>query len=287
MEMNLSQRIIIKYYRTKLHLLQSFSPQKAADYALKLFFTPYNPCHNVERPAIFHKGEKLSFRHHENNIHGFRWKSTLANAKTVLICHGMNSCSYRFEKYIQLLLQHNYHVLAFDAQAHGQSEGKILNALIYSEIILAIEKLYGPLYGIIAHSLGGMAATFAMEQLNCTNKKVVIIAPATETSSSLNGFFHLLKLSPSLRPHVEVAITKVRGNDVAWYSSARAVQHIQSKVLWIHDKDDTICVYKDTLPIQKMQLPHVEFMITKGLGHNKIYRDAQVQKTIMKFLDEK
>lgn len=286
MEMNLSQRIITKYYRTKLHVLQSFSPQKAADYALKLFFTPYSPCRNFERPAIFHKAEKLSFIFNENNIHGFQWKSTAPNARTVLICHGMNSCSYKFEKYVLFLLQHNYHVLAFDAQAHGQSEGKILNALIYSEIILKIEKLYGPLYGIIAHSIGGMATTFAMEQLADANKKIVIIAPATETSASLEGFFHLLKLNPSLLPYIEDAIAKVRGHHVAWYSAARAVQNIKSKVLWIHDEDDTICRYKDTLPVQKMQLPHVQFITTKGLGHNKIYRDAQVQKAIMKFLDQ-
>lgn len=284
MEFSLAQRIIIKLYSTKFKVIQKFSPQKAAASFLKLFFTPYLTHRKAERPAIFHKAEKLSFPFNGFTIRGFRWKSQNANAKTILVCHGMNSCAYRFERYVQLLMQQHFNVLAFDAQGHGQSEGKFLNAALYSEIIIEIEKHYGPLNGIIAHSVGGMATSFAMEKIDDPLKKVVLIAPATETTSQLDIFFRLLNLPLSYRMMVNEEIYRTRGLPPEWYSTARAVNNIKADTLWIHDTDDLICPYSDTLKIQEAKLPNVKFITTSGLGHNKIYRDAGIQKTIIDFL---
>ena len=284
MELKLSQRIILKYYRTKLNVLEKVAPEKAAEYAMQLFFTPSARQTNLERPAIFHKAEKLSFSFNDNMIHGFRWSANIPGAKTILVCHGMNSCSYKFEKYIQSFLLKHYNVLAFDAQAHGLSEGKILNAVVYSEMIIEIDKIYGPVHCILAHSIAGMATAFALEQMNDETKKAVLIAPATETVTAINNFFKLLHLKNSFRKIFDETVEKVRGYPPEWYSVTRAIQNFKSPVLWIHDEDDTMCPYADTLAVQQMKLPHVYFVTTKGLGHNKIYRDKDVQKKAIDFL---
>ncbi len=238
----------------------------------------------MERPAIFHKGEPLSFPFNGNTINGFRWRSQHMNAPTILVCHGMNSCSYRFEKYIHLLLQHNVNVYAFDAQAHGKSTGKILNAVIYSEIIEQVEVRYGPLNGIIAHSIAGMATSFAMERLQKPPIKLVLIAPATETVTAVDNFFRIFNLDEGFRSIFDRTVQELRGLPVSWYSATRAVKNIANPVLWIHDEDDIICPYADTTEIRNLQLPNVRFITTKGLGHNKIYRDKEVQKTIIDFV---
>lgn len=284
MELKLTQRIILKYYRTKLKLLEKVSPEKAVEYALQIFFTPYASESKAERPAIFHKAEKISFSFNGNIIKGSRWLASQPTAKTILVCHGMNSCSYRFEKYVQMLLQNHFNVLAFDAQAHGQSQGKILNALIYNEIILSIENKYGPLYGIIAHSVAGLATAFAMEQLRASDKKIVLIAPVTETVTAIDNFFVMLHLKQSFRKTFDETVEKLRGFPPQWYSATRAVQNVTSKILWVHDQQDTMCPYMDTIRIQKMQLPHITFLITKELGHNMIYRNQEVQNKIIDFI---
>jgi pimeloyl-ACP methyl ester carboxylesterase len=263
MDLNLTQRIILRYYKAKFKLLEKFSPQKAAASVLQLFFTPYITHRKSERPAIFHKAEKLSFTLNGNIIHGSKWLCNRPGAKTMLVCHGMNSCSYRFEKYVQLLLQNHFNVLAFDAQAHGQSDGKILNAVIYSEIIIEIEKRYGPADGIIAHSIAGMATCFAMEQLKDEKKKIVLIAPATETVTQVDHFFNMLHLSAAFRKVFDDEILRTRGLPAAWYSVTRAIQNFNAQVLWIHDKDDTICPYKDAITIQQLKPSHIELLLRK------------------------
>jgi pimeloyl-ACP methyl ester carboxylesterase len=284
MDLTLTQRIIVRFYKTKFKFLEKLSPQKAAASVLQLFFTPYITHRKAERPAVFHKAEKLFFTFNGNMVRGSKWTCNKQAAKTILICHGMNSCSYRFEKYVQLLLNNHFNVLAFDALGHGQSAGKYLNAVVYSEMIVQIENKYGPVDGIIAHSIAGMATTFAMERIKDEKKKIILIAPAAETSSQVDIFFKMLHLSDSFRNFFNEEILRTRALPVSWYSSIRAVKNFNAPVLWIHDTDDNICPYKDTLDLQKENLPHIKFITTNGLGHNKIHRDAKVQKMVMDFL---
>ena len=198
------------------------------------------------------------------------------NAPTILVCHGMNSCSYRFEKYIHLLLQHNVNVYAFDAQAHGKSTGKILNAVIYSEIIEQVEVRYGPLNGIIAHSIAGMATSFAMERLQKPPIKLVLIAPATGTVTAVDNFFRIFNLDEGFRSIFDRTVQELRGLPVSWYSATGAVKNIANPCCGSTTKTISF-VRTPTLLKYATQLPNVRFITTKGLGHNKIYRDKEVQ----------
>ncbi|WP_164135036.1 alpha/beta hydrolase, partial [Serratia marcescens] len=76
-----------------------------------------------------------------------------------------SSYAYKFEKYIIALQKKGFEVLAFDAPAHGSSDGERINGINYRDCILQIEKKWGALYAIIGHSFGGFAASLAMEKL--------------------------------------------------------------------------------------------------------------------------
>ncbi len=88
-----------------------------------------------------------------------------------------------------------FQVFAFDAPGHGFSDGKTVNAFVYRNIILEVETLFGPFYGIMAHSLGALAASLAAEKLNTPDKKLVLIAPATEVRTIFTNFFKTVPLS--------------------------------------------------------------------------------------------
>ena len=61
---------------------------------------------------------------------------------------------------------------------------------------------------------------------------------------------------------------------------------MKAKILWLHDEDDWVCPFEDAKPLIDSAPAHVEFMITKGLGHSKIYRDSNVVKRILEFIIE-
>ena len=62
------------------------------------------------------------------------------------------------------------------------------------------------------------------------------------------------------------------------------MKHIRAKVLWIQDEDDDITPMSDVLKVKAENYSNIEFVITKGLGHRRIYRDNKVTKSIVDFL---
>ena len=74
------------------------------------------------------------------------------------------------------------------------------------------------------------------------------------------------------------------GHTVNWFSISRALKKIKAKILWLHDKDDKITPLKDVLKVKEENYLNIQFVITKGLGHRRIYKDAKVGKAIVNFL---
>lgn len=282
--MKLIQRIVLKYYRIKFKALELVSLSKAAEEAFELFCTPYSKRRSYAVPGVFQNAGKISFRFQNHEINGFRWKPDALNGCKVLICHGFDSNSYKFERYIQPLCKQGFEVFAFDAPAHGVSTGKTITALLYKDMIVKVNADYGPFSAIMAHSFGGIAVALAIEELEIKNlKRLVLIAPATETTRSLNDFCRYLRISERLKQEMEKLIVQIEGQPSSWYSVARIIQLVRIPVLWLHDKADTITPYQDMEHLTKLHLPSVKFIITEGLGHS-LYREDKVSEQILAFI---
>ncbi len=281
--MKLAKRIAIGYIKTKLKATALVSMRRATEKTFELFCTPYSGKPKRKAPPIFHHAEKLSFEIKGLTVRGWKWKPEHANGKKVLIVHGFDSCSYKFDKYIHPLNKEGFEVVAFDAIGHGISDGKTINALILKDSLLKIDEVFGPLYAIMAHSFGGLAAALAAEQMGRL-QRLVLIAPATETSTAIDNFFRFMKLGDDIRKEVERHIVMLAQQPISHLSVNRAVKNLQLPILWLHDEEDPICTYEDVKPAMVEPLEHLQFHITKGLGHSKIYRDDMVSKKIVDFI---
>jgi pimeloyl-ACP methyl ester carboxylesterase len=276
------QRIALKYYKTKFRILSSVSRKKAAEKAFELFCTPQQ--RNLKPlPKIFDQAEKMQFLLEGNLVKGWRWNHPAE--RKVLILHGYESSVTNFDRYIRLFFKKGYEVLAFDAPAHGRSGGKKINAPLYKKMIVEIHKKYGPVQSFLAHSFGGLAVSLAMEEItHSPDYRLALIAPAAETNTAVDGYFKLLNLAPPVRPEFEKIIIKAGGVNSEWYSIRRALKNIQAKVLWFQDEDDEITPMKDVLNVKAENYTNVKFVITKGLGHQRIYRDNNVVNSVVDFL---
>lgn len=280
--MKLSQRLALRYIRTKFKLLSAISKKKAAEKAFELFCTPQSR-NKKKIPKIFEGAEKMHFEIEGNIVRG--WRFNHPAERKVLILHGYESSVINFDRYIKPLTKKGYEVLAFDAPAHGRSGGKKITAPLYKATIQKINNLYGPVQSYMAHSFGGLAVSLALEEISHTSDyKLVLIAPATETTTAIDTFFRFLQIDPSVRPGFEKVIVKRGGVSSEWYSIKRAMKHIRAKVRWFHDADDDTTPLSDVLKVKAENYPNIEFVITQGLGHRRIYLDNKVTKSIVEFL---
>jgi pimeloyl-ACP methyl ester carboxylesterase len=278
---NYKQRLLIKYIQAKFKVLAVISKRKAAEKAFKLFCTPLSKAITKKIPK---NACAVSFNLKNKTIRGYCWNANAS--KTLLILHGFGSAAYKFERYVNPAVQKGYRVLAFDAPAHGKSDGKQTHALEYSQAIIAIVKQFGTVDSFIAHSFGGIALGLALEQLPHNHQtKVVFIAPATETQTVIDSTFKLLKINDKeVRTEFDNLIVEISGQQPAWFSLQRIVKTITPQILWIHDEDDDTTPLKDALVVQAHNHSHIQFVITKGLGHRRIYHDATVKKHVVNFL---
>lgn len=292
--MKFTQRLAIGYIQTKFKLLTALSKKKAAEQAFILFSTPYL---KSKRAAYPKNAEQLSFtldlpvykeqmkgKPSAIKVKGYRWNHP--QAAKVLILHGFGSAACKFERYVSPLVKKGYEVLAFDAPAHGDSGGTTTNAVEYSAMIRKVMALYGPVNGFIAHSFGGIALSLALEEsAHDENTRIAFIAPATETTSAVDAAFAMLKINDAgVRKEFDQIIFNLSGKETAWFSIRRAMNNINARVLWIHDEDDDVTPLSDALKVKEENHSNIEFVITKGLGHRKIYHDPGIKKRVTEFL---
>ena len=279
--MNLGQKLAVNYIRAKLNILSMVSKEKAAKKAFELFCTPFKKI-KKKKPPIFEKAEKLAIDVEGLTIRGYRWN--FPQEKKLLIIHGFESTVYNFDRYVVPLTKKGYEVLAFDAPAHGKSDGKQITLPLYVETIKKIYEQFGPLDAFMSHSFGGLAVTHFLESIQRNEHiKLVLIAPATETTTAIDSFFQFLQLNGSLRKEFDAFVEKKGGFPPGHYSIRRAMNYIQSNVLWVHDQDDEMTPLSDALKVHADQHTNVQFLITEGLGHRRIYRDNKVVKAILDY----
>ncbi len=281
--MNLRQKFLLTYLRIKIKIYRIFSARAAAKLAYQIFCTPLPLPPRKEKEA-FLPGNALSFLWKGLKIAGYR--VNISGTKKLLLLHGFNSNCNNFEKYVAPALEKGYQVFAFDAPAHGRSEGKRLNALDYSDFVVSLNKNFGPFDAYIAHSFGGLAACLALEHIqHSTDTKLVLIAPATETSSAIYDAFKRLDIrSKKVGLEFEKLSLEISSHPISWFSIRRAVKNINARILWLHDEDDCITPVKDARAVEKDGYPNIRFIFSHSLGHRDIYRDENQIKKVIEFL---
>ena len=279
--MKLTQRLAIGYIQTKFKLLSVISKKKTAEKAFDVFATPFL---KSVRKVPLKNAETIQLTLNNKKVNGYRWNHPRAHK--ALILHGFGSAAHKFEDYATLLAEKGYEVLAFDAPAHGNSEGTRTNAIEYCDMIKEVIAKHGPIQSFLAHSFGGISLSLALEDIpHDKNTKVVFVAPATETTSAVDGAFNMLKLkSEEVRNEFEKIVLKVSGKKTEWFSMRRTMHNINASVLWVHDEDDDITPWADALKVKEDNHPNIKFVLTKGLGHRKIYHDPDVKNMLVAFM---
>ena len=281
-----SERMYLQYLRTKFKTIGQLSPTVAGKLAFKLFCTPYPKYKKQKPPAIFHQARQLIIKvSNQTHLIGYEWQPLKPNGKTVLICHGYASYFFKFEQYIQPLLKEGFKVIGFDAPGHGQSEGKYINIIIYKDAINQIIEQVGPIDHFMGHSLGAITLAMIAETItNPTAHKFVLIAPATKTTTTFNNYFKMMQLSEPVKQGFLLELAKQTPLPITYFEADRAIEKYSGDILWVHDEGDRVCPFEDLLNFKNKAQENIKFLITNGLGHNKVYKTPEVIDKIVTFL---
>lgn len=285
MKRKTAEALAIAYHRWRIELIGLFFPRLAAQKAYLLFTIPPPPRKPLPNPQL-PESKAIDFSFRDFIVRGFRWDPPQANGKKVLLAHGFRSYGLKFEHLAKALMEKGFTVFAFDAPAHGYSEGKKVEAISYRDMILEADRIFGPFAAGVGHSFGGLSLALASEKMSDpADRKIIFIAPATETSRSIGDLFRIIPVRQVIRDAFFDLIREMAKAPVSHFSVNRIVQSTQCSVLWIHDEDDEICPLSDLQPSLDQHPTNVQFLITKGLGHNQVYKDPGVVTLLVEFIN--
>ncbi len=261
-----------------IQLLFVFNPQKALKKAYLLFCTPKKGKVLPEQEDFLDDAEDEIITIDNLHIQTYRWPSL---GETILLVHGWESNTHRWKTLIQKLQTNGYNIVAFDAPAHGNSSGKILNVPLYTICLQKIIDLYRPNH-LIGHSVGGMATIYHQyTHPNHEIDKLVALAPPSELSRIMNGYQDVLKLSSKFMDALNQFFKNKHGYYFEEFSMASFAKKLTQKGLLIHDVNDTIAPFSEAEKICE-NWNNVKFIKTKDLGHSLFF--DEVDMWIIEFL---
>ena len=273
------KKYLARLIGTLINIIGIFSSKQAAELAIKLFSTPK-------------KGKKLTTEAHDfldtafkeeidcddTTIMSYRW---IGKKETVLLVHGWESNTFRWRDLITNLKNLNHNIIALDAPAHGNSNGRFFNSLVYSKYIYKVAKKFNATI-IIGHSVGGMSTVFSLYkyQLNFIDKLVILGAPSNFTGM-FNRYKSMMGYSKKVSNAMDLYVLKHHKYPPDYFSAANFSKSINTKGLIIHDKHDDIIPFSDALDF-KSNYKNSKLITTTGYGHSLKF-DA-VNKHIIDFI---
>ncbi len=256
------------------------SSNYAAAKALSLFATPRKGLVNKYQQNFLNTSKKVKLSYNEYSIMTYHWPG---NNETILLSHGWESNASRWKKLIELLKEENYNIIALDAPAHGNSDSKTFNAILYSKFINVVSKHFNPEI-MIGHSVGGMASVFYQNKYQSKNlKKMVLLGAPSEFKTILKSYTDLLNYNEKVVRSLDKLIEDTFGRPPSEFSTAKFAQSLNGVAgLIIHDKKDKIIPFRDAELIHS-NFKDSKLISTTGFGHS--LNNPEVYNHIVEFIN--
>jgi pimeloyl-ACP methyl ester carboxylesterase len=283
--MGIKKRLFILKYGTIRWLfpkLQKYFPWIADRWACLLFITPPRLPETQKEAEIRYAASQSFLEFHGKKIVIYSW----GQGSPILLIHGWAGKAANFSEFVPFLTDAGYRVIAFDAPAHGMSQGKRSNLKEFLEICKKLNDDLGPLSGCIGHSLGGVVAYLLVVKGMKTNCLITIGCPSRYDDIFRSFFIRRLKGSLTSALYLKKWVKDHFDFDFdAVFPLHKHPLPNPERLLIIHDEDD-----KDSMA-EEAKLLHAgnlgsTLLITKGLGHVRTLTSPFVITSCLQFIQK-
>ena len=255
--------LLIKVIGQLLNLLAIFNPKKADKIGIDIFSKPQKGKVSPNQNSFLSSAEINILNFQSYDIMAYHWPGENG---CVLLAHGWESNSIRWEKLVASLQEKNIGSVALDAPAHGASGGSSFQAILYANFIHVVAKHY-QVNAMVGHSVGGMACAFATQYLRSSQlNKLILLGAPNNFTGVLKRYSNLLDYSNRLRKALNSEVFRRFGSPPETFSTEKYLNNPEVETLIIHDVNDKIIPHSDAEEIAKNGTG-VRILSTKGFGH--------------------
>lgn len=268
--------------RTTFRAGELVSPQLSARLARRMWFRvpPAPPA--AKRARGFTPGERLEVTVDGRRIAAYAW----GEGPVVLLAHGWSGWWQQLGLYIEPLVAAGFRVVAWDAPSHGDSApgryGRGYSAAPeLAEGLRAVAASLGDdVHGIVAHSVGAMAAILGLLD-GVHAERVVLLAPSASGDDQVDFVASQLGWGQRTKSRTLALVERRYGISMSDFDLVTAVAgQALPPALILHDRDDT-----ETPAASSERLaaawPGARLELTTGLNHFKLlWSPTTVARTV-------
>jgi hypothetical protein len=230
--------------------------------------------------AFYAAGQKQEYSCGRHRFYTY----TFGQGPSVLLLHGWCSNGARWAPYVRELTEAGFQAIVMDAPSHGQSPGRFLSVPDYIRCAGQLIRSRPHWHAILAHSIGSLAGVIsASEQAGEVQiGRFVLMSTFSNCDTLMSKFARCLGVSETVLSDTREWIPNYTGKPLSYFC---LIEHLQQlggpNTLLVADQKDIVVPPQETTAILSA-LPHVQSMITHGLGHN--LRCTTVQRQVLNFL---
>lgn len=274
-------RSLERLARGTLSALGAVSPPLAGELALRLFTNTRRGRPREGERDVLATARRFVVPFDGESLVAWSWGR---GEKTVLLAHGWNGRATQLHGFVRPLLDAGFRVVAFDSVGHGQSTGTQATIVDFARALTAVAQASGGLHAIVAHSMGGAAATIAIHE-GLEVERAVFIASPVDPGVWIRHFTSLLDLGPDVSARFQEALVRRTGRRPDELHAARLAPALDTALLAIHDTSDREVPFEAAITLTRAW-PHAELHETSGLGHQRILSDPDVIARSVRFVAE-
>ncbi len=267
------------WFRAGFRMAGAVAPGAAARLARRLFFTPPRAALRAEERAVLARGERFELAAGGRRLAGRAW----GEGPTVLLVHGWGGHAGQMTALVEPLVAAGFRAVAIDLPGHGESAGGMSSLVHFAAGLERAAALWRPLRGLVAHSFGAAASTYAMARGLAVGRAVFFAPPAR-----FDSFWARFRSGVGVSDEVWRRLLRdseswleVRFDGIA---PVELAPRIGVPLLVLHDAGDR------EMPVAEAEelvrgWPGASLRRTEGLGHLRILRDGRCVAEAVRFLE--
>jgi hypothetical protein len=269
------------WLRAGMKVASTFAPGTTARLAQKLFFTPIRARVRDEERAVLARGERFTLEVLGQRVVGWSW----GEGPTILLAHGWGGHAGQMTTLVDPLVAAGFRAVAIDMPGHGESAGGASSVVHFAAAIGRAAALFKPVHGVVAHSFGAAASTYALASglpLG-SEERVVFFAPPARFDSFWQRFRAGTGLSDDIMQRMLHEAEDWLQIRFEGSSPIDLAPRMTAPLLAFQDPEDRESLYEEGAELVGAW-PGAELRPVEKLGHLRILRDPACIRQTVEFL---
>lgn len=268
-----------------VRILGAASPSAAAKVMDRLWFSAPRTQPRASDRAVLEGGQRLSFQVHGREVAAWAWGE---EGPTVILVHGWGGHAAQLQSFVLPLREAGFRIVAFDAPSHGVSAasrhgGRRVTFFEFAAALRTIASTQSHVAGIVAHSGGCTAVSLALREGWTPPPKLAFIAPFVHPAAAIEGFAHAIGANGRVVAEFSAGVERWLGHPWSYLDmTSLEPAHKRQRLLVVHDEDDKEVPLTHARALTA-SWPSSDLLVTRGLGHRRVLRDAAVVERVLGF----